>query len=302
MLNIALLIKKYSVPFIFGLIGFVLLLTGFMKEQSIEFIFSAIVILGSAIISALNVSGILSAKMTKIIGFISLGMALVVLGFTYVSISDTVKHNNDYKACKGLSIRNLRDVQTAQKAYLAKNKVYAHDWSTLERFIKEDSIAILDAEGSVPSRKITEKERDYLIQFNLYRRGQAIDNKMTELEAYYLSKSPEVPVELVGFRRDTINVSFIETTFSKNRSYVKERKDNGYGEFSAENLKFIPFTENKETWKIDTASVVIGGDTLPTVRIEGILPLTEIKGAAKKESMFFGKLDNSDLSGSWEVQ
>ena len=302
MLNIALLIKKFSVPFIFGLIGFVLLLTGFMKEQSIEFIFSAIVILGSAIISALNVSGILSAKMTKIIGFISLGMALVVFGFTYVSISDTVKHNNDYKACKGLSIRNLRDVQTAQKAYLAKNKVYAHDWSTLERFIKEDSIAILDAEGSVPSRKITEKERDYLIQFNLYRRGQAIDNKMTELEAYYLSKSPEVPAELIRFRRDTINVSFIETTFSKNRSYVKERKDNGYGEFSAENLKFIPFTENKETWKIDTASVVIGGDTLPTVRIEGFLPLTEVKGTAKKESMFFGKLDNSDLSGSWEVQ
>jgi hypothetical protein len=302
MQNIAILIKKYSVPFIFGLIGLVLLIVGFMKQQSLEFIFSAVVILGSAIISAFNVSGILSANMTKIIGFISLGMALVVLGFTYTSISETVEHNNDYKECKGLSIRNLRDVQTAQKAYLSKNNVYAHDWNTLVTFIKEDSIAILDAEGSVPSRKITEKERDYLIGFNLYKRGQAIDNKMTELEAYYLSKSPEIPAELIGFRRDTINVSFIETTFSKNRSYVKERKDNGYGEFSAENLKYIPFTENKKAWQIDTASVVIGSDTLPTVRIEGILPMSEIKGASRKESMFFGKLDNSDLSGSWEVQ
>ncbi len=302
MQNIAILIKKYSVPFIFGLIGLVLLIVGFMKQQSIEFIFSAVVILGSAIISAFNVSGILSANMTKIIGFISLGMALVVLGFTYISISETVEHNNNYKACKGLSIRNLRDVQTAQKAYLSKNNVYAHDWNTLVTFIKEDSIAILDAEGSVPSRKITEKERDYLIGFNLYKRGQAIDNKMTELEAYYLSKSPEIPAELIGFRRDTVNVSFIETTFSKNRSYVKERKDNGYGEFSAENLKYIPFTENKKTWQIDTASVVIGSDTVPTVRIEGILPMSEIKGASRKESMFFGKLDNSDLSGSWEVQ
>ena len=302
MQNIAILIKKYSGPFIFGLIGLVLLIVGFMKQQSIEFIFSAVVILGSAIISAFNVSGILSANMTKIIGFISLGMALVVLGFTYISISETVEHNNNYKACKGLSIRNLRDVQTAQKAYLSKNNVYAHDWNTLVTFIKEDSIAILDAEGSVPSRKITEKERDYLIGFNLYKRGQAIDNKMTELEAYYLSKSPEIPAELIGFRRDTVNVSFIETTFSKNRSYVKERKDNGYGEFSAENLKYIPFTENKKTWQIDTASVVIGSDTVPTVRIEGILPMSEIKGASRKESMFFGKLDNSDLSGSWEVQ
>lgn len=302
MQNIAILIKKFSVPFIFGLIGFVLLIVGLIKEQSVEFIFSAVVILGSAIISAFNVSGILSAKMTKIIGFISLAMALLVLGFTYTSISETVEHNKNYKACKGLSIRNLRDVQTAQKAYLSKNNVYAHDWNTLITFIEEDSIAILDAEGSVPSRKITEKERDYLIRFNLYKRGQAIDNKMTELEAYYLSKSPEIPVELIGFRRDTINVSFIETTFSKNRSYVKERKDNGYGEFSAENLRYIPFTDNKKTWKIDTASVVIGSDTLPTVRIEGILPMSEIKGASRKETMFFGKLDNSDLSGSWEVQ
>ena len=302
MLNIALLIKKYSVPFIFGLIGFVLLLSGLMNNQSIEFLFASIVILGSAVVSALNVSGKISSKVTKIIGFVSLGMAVVVLGFTFTSVQNTVDHNNDYKACKGLSIRNLRDVQTAQKAYLAKNKVYAADWKTLEQFIQADSIAILDAEGSVPSRKITEKERDYLIQFNLYKKGQAIDNKMTELEAYYLSMSPECPVELVGFRRDTINVSFIETTFSKNRSYMKERMDNGYGDFVATDLKFIPFTDKKITWKIDTAHVVVGSDTLPTVRIAGDLPLTEIKGASKKENMYFGKLENSDLSGSWEVQ
>ena len=55
MLNIALLIKKYSVPFIFGLIGFVLLLSGLMNNQSIEFLFASIVILGSAVVSALNV-------------------------------------------------------------------------------------------------------------------------------------------------------------------------------------------------------------------------------------------------------
>ncbi|MDA9207043.1 hypothetical protein N9O41_01800 [Crocinitomicaceae bacterium] len=302
MLNIALLIKKYSVPFIFGLIGFILLLSGMMNNQSMEFIFASIVILGSAIVSALNVSGKISSKVTKIIGFVSLAMAIVVLGFTFTTVQDTVKHNNDYKACKGLSIRNLRDVQTAQKAYLVKNQVYAADWKSLEKFIKEDSIAILDAEGSVPSRKITEKERDYLIQFDLYKKGQAIDNKMTELEAYYLSRSPECPVELVGFRRDTVNVSFIETTFSKNRSYMKERMDNGYGDFIATDLKYIPFTDKKAMWKIDTAFVVIGSDTLPTVRIAGDLPLTEIKGAPKKENMFFGKLDNSDLSGSWEVQ
>ena len=302
MLNIALLIKKYSVPFLFGLIGFLLLLTGLMKNQSLEFIFAAIVILLSAGVSALNVSGKISPSLTRIRGFVSLGVAIIVLFFTFGSVSETVDHQKDYKACKGLSIRNLKDAQTAQKAFLVKNKFYAPDWKTLVKFIKEDSIAILDAEGSVPSRKITEKERDYLVEFNLYKKGQAIDNKMNEMDAYYLSKSPICPFELTTFRRDTINVSFIETTFTKNRSYMKERFDNGYGEFIAEALKFIPFTEKKDSWKIDTATVVIGSDTLSTVLIKGTLPLTAIKDAPKKETMFFGKLDNNDLSGSWEVQ
>ena len=117
MLNIALLIKKYSVPFLFGLIGLLLLIAGLVKDQSLEFIFAAIVILLSAGISALNVSGMISPSLTKIIGFVSLAIAIVVLFFTFSSVSETVEHQNDYKACKGLSIRNLRDVQTAQKAY-----------------------------------------------------------------------------------------------------------------------------------------------------------------------------------------
>ena len=70
---------------------------------------------------------------------------------------------------------------------------------------------------------------------------------------------------------------------------MKERMDNGYGDFIATDLKYIPFTDKKAMWKIDTAFVVIGSDTLPTVRIAGDLPLTEIKGAPKKENMFFGK-------------
>lgn len=292
-------LKKYSVPFLFGIIGVWLLGFGLANNQSLEFIFAAVVILGSAVVSVLNVSGRVSTGTTRIIGFVSLATAIVVLVFTYISVSSTVAHQNNYKACKGLSIRNLRDVQTAQKAYLNKNKQYAPNWESLISFIKQDSIAILDAEGSVPSRKITEKERDYLVQFKLYKRGQAIDNKMSELEAYYLSKSPKCPVELLSFRRDTINVSFLETTFSKNRSYMKERYDNDYGDFTADNLKYIPFTEKKESWKIDTASVVIGPDTISTMRISGELPLSLTN---RKENLFFGNLEKSDLSGSWEVQ
>ena len=160
MLNIALLIKKYSVPTIFGLVGLLLLFQGITTDQSIEFIFASIVILLSTVLSFLNVSGIISNKITKIIGFLSLSVAGVAIYITVNSVTDTVKHNDDYDFMKGISIRNLRDVQAAQKAYKDKYKVYAHNWETIINFIENDSIAQVDAEGTVPNRKITEKERD----------------------------------------------------------------------------------------------------------------------------------------------
>ena len=69
---------------------------------------------------------------------------------------------------KGIAIRNLKDVQTAQKEYEKKYGVYSADWNTIINFIENDSIADIVRKGSVPNRKITEKERDYLIQFGLY--------------------------------------------------------------------------------------------------------------------------------------
>jgi hypothetical protein len=234
------------------------------------------------------------------------------------SVTDTVKHNDDYDFMKGISIRNLRDIQTTQKAFYKKYGNYAHNWQTVINFIEKDSIAIPDDKGTVPNRKITEKERDYLIQFGLYKRGQAIDDNMKDIEAYYLSKSDNCPPDLKGFRRDTINVSFIETTFTKNRSYMKERKDNEFGDFVAKDLKYIPFTNKKKIWALDTAMVVIKQkgkkvvdkdtieviritDTIMTFRLEGVLPIQKIEGMQTKEIMCLGSIYKNDFSGSWEV-
>ncbi len=319
MLNIALLIKKYSVPTLFGLVGILLFIQGIRTDQSMEFIFASIVILLSSILSFLNVSGIISNKITKIIGFLSLSIAGVVIFITIYSVTKTVTHNVDYKFMKNLSIRNLRDVQTTQKAFFNKYGVYAHNWETIINFIETDSISKVDPQGTVPNRKITEQERDYLIPFGLYKKGQAIDDNMKPIEAYYLSKSDICPPDLMSFRRDTINVSFIETTFTKNRSYMKERKDNEFGNFVAKDLKYIPFTNKKKIWNIDTAMIVITEkskeevdgdsvevtkvlDTIMTFRIEGILPIHKIEGMQTKEVMCLGNILKNDFSGSWEEE
>ena len=300
MQNFSVLLKKYSVPFLFSALGIVLIFVSLVTEQPFEFILASIIILICSVFLFLTVSGSVSNKITNMIGGVSLVLAAYAFYTALSSVGSSIQHNNDYALMKGLAIRNLKDVQTAQKEYEKKYGVFAADWNTIINFIENDSIADIVRKGSVPNRKITEKERDYLIQFGLYKKGQAIDNKMTDLEAYYLSKSDICPPELATFKRDTVMVSFMETTFTKNRGYLTEREQNNYGVFNAKKLRYIPFTNDKVEWKIDTVMKPSGTDTVCFFRLEGILPIPENEGAKADEIMALGSLLEFNLSGSWE--
>ena len=300
MQNFSVLLKKYSVPFLFSALGIVLIIVSLVTDQPFEFVLASIIILICSIFLFLTVSGSVSNKVTNIIGGVSLVLAGYAFYSAWGSVGTSIKHNSDYALMKGLAIQNLKDVQSAQKEYEKKYDVFAADWNTIIRFIENDSIADIVRKGSVPNRKINEAERDYLIQFGLYKRGQAIDNKMTDLEAYYLSKSDICPVELITFKRDTIMVSFIETTFTKNRGYLTEREQNNYGKFDAKKLRYIPFTKDKVEWNMDTIMKPVGEDTVCYFRLEGILPIAEIEGAKADEIMSLGSILEFNLSGSWE--
>ena len=300
MQNFSVLLKKYSVPFLFSALGIVLIVVSLVTEQPFEFILASIIILICSVFLFLTVSGSVSNKITNMIGGVSLVLAAYAFYTALSSVGSSIQHNNDYALMKGLAIRNLKDIQTAQKEYEKKYGVFAADWNTIINFIENDSIADIVRKGSVPNRKITEKERDYLIQFGLYKKGQAIDNKMTDLEAYYLSKSDICPPELATFKRDTVMVSFIETTFTKNRGYLTEREQNNYGEFNAKKLRYIPFTNDKVEWNIDTVMKPSGTDTVCFFRLEGILPIQKMEGAKADEIMALGSLLEFNLSGSWE--
>lgn len=300
MQNLALLLKKYSVPFLFSVLGIVLIIVSLTSVQPIEFIIASLIILICSIFLFLAVSGKVSNKLTNMIGGVSLVLAGIAFYSAYLTVGTSIKHNNDYKLMKGIAIRNLKDVQKAQKEYEKKYHVFAADWNTLIQFIEKDSIADIERKGSVPNRKITEQERDYLIQFGLYEKGGAIDNKMTDLEAYYISKSELCPYELKTFKRDTLMVSFIETMFTKNKGYLTEREQNNYGNFDATKLQYIPFTNDKTLWDIDTVMKISGSDTTCLFRLEGILPIPKAEGGKRNEIMSLGNLLDFNLSGSWE--
>ena len=300
MLNITMLLKKYSIPVLFSVVGIALLIVSFTDDQPIEFTFAAFIIFFTSILLFLSVSGKASNKITNIIGAISFVLACTTLYFAVDTVDNTVKHQNSYKQMKSLAIRNLKDIQAAQKEYKDKYGTYTANWDDLINFIENDSIPLVVTQGSAPNRKITEVERDYLIQFGLYKRNQAIDNKMTDLEAYYLSKSDICPPELVTFKWDTINVSFIETKFTKNSGNIALRKKQNFGKFNAQKLRFIPSTDDKKEWDMDTLIMTSATDTSTYFRLEGILPFVENEGSTEKELMTLGNLGDNNLSGSWE--
>ena len=300
MLNLTTLLKKYSIPFLFSVVGILMLIVSYTGDQPQEFTFASFIIFFTSILLFLFVSGKVSNLITNVVGILSLLLSLATLYFAVSTVDQTIAHQNSYKQMKALSIRNLKDVQTAQKDYKAKYKTYASSWDELIYFIENDSIPMVERSGSIPNRKITESERDYLIQFGLYKRNEAIDNKMTELEAYYLSKSKKCPPELISFKRDTIQVSFKETMFTKNSGYITEREQNNFGQFNAQKLKFIPNTDDKKVWDLDTLMLASSTDTSFYFRLEGILPFVENEGSTEKELMTLGSLSDNNLAGSWE--
>ena len=289
MLNIGLLLKKYFVPTLFLILGLALLYVGFSFQQSLIFQFAAFSILITAMISFLNVSGKLSLFKTRIIGFGLLISALILLCLSYFEVSGTMIYQKKYKMCKELSRQNLTDLITAQKAYFKQYKKYAGDWDTIIRFIETANIDEIVREGNLPARSITPAERNFI-----YSDNRPIDNNMNEFEAYKLSKSKICPADLKDFKIDTFKVSFIETHFTKNRSYMKERLDNKFGEFNPKALRYIPYTDKME-WTIKTKKIFVEKDSISTLRVEGFIPFN-------KELFYFGNLEINDLSGSWEEE
>ena len=220
MSNIGLLLKKYSVPTLFAVLGLVLIITGFITEQNLTFIVAAFLILITALISFLNVSGKLSASLTLIIGLCSCGCSLIIMSLSFFSVSNTIEYQENYRNCKELSRLNLSDLRTAQKAYFEQYKTYAGDWETIINFIENGSVNSVISEGSVPSRKITDAERNFI-----YRDNRPIDNNMNEFEAYKLSKSKICPVDLKDFKKASYylvianKIKFKQNDSKKNRTY-----------------------------------------------------------------------------------
>jgi hypothetical protein len=293
--NISLLLKKYSVPAMFFILGIAMLIIGVTSKQSGLYYFSSFLVLVAGFLSVAFSGGFFKTSMGKSIGYVAGLAAVICIYMSYKSVGDTSRHNDLYKFSLELIKENLNNVRTAQKAYKEIHGVYAKDWKTLEDFIKSGTVPEVVAKGFVPARKLTPEESKFI-----YNDNRPIDNNMTEEEAYKLSKHPDLYPEFKDFKRDTIQISFIDRQF-KNASYLERRKKANFGDFIVDSLKYIPYTNGKELFKLQTLdSVMVGSDKVPVLEVKGKLPYPEVHGSKKRSEIFFGSLTLPDLSGSWE--
>lgn len=296
MINFGLSLKKFSVPVLLLAMGLGMLYFGLTSDQNTIFNLSSALLLLSAVLTFLYSWGGLTKKVFVISGFVAGAFSLVLLYLSYKSVSDTEAYNSNYKKCKSLAISNLSDLRTIQIEYMKVHKKYASTPEELLDFLKTASVDSIATAGTVPSRKITVAERDFL-----YRDNRPIDNNMNLIEAYRLSKSKICPPDLKDFRYDTLKTSLLGSKFTWNKSYKESRIKSGFHKFSVDSLFYIPFTGGKEKWKFEVGTAMKGREQVPVMRISGKIPYAEVQGK-KNELLFVGKLDVPENTpvGSWE--
>ncbi|XOV68367.1 MAG: hypothetical protein ACFHU9_04165 [Fluviicola sp.] len=298
--NLGLIVRKYSVPFLFTVIGLSVLIFGLMESQGSRFLIAAAMILMAGVLSTLFSLGKLKPKMVMIIGGAFGLIAFLLMWFSYREVNQSLTYQKNRDKCIEIAKQNMIDIRFLQKIHKEKYGTYIDNWDDLIEFAKTGTMPYVYSRGTVPAQKITPEERDYL-----YGDNRAIDNNMTEEEAYRLSKWKEGPrydTLFSGFIRDTQQVSIMKTKF-ENSSYVSNRQKLEIYAFNADSLPYIPYTGGKKKWTIQTKdSIKIGEEVGPAILVEGYLPFAKREGSNKKIHFYFGSISTFDLDGSWEIE
>lgn len=299
--NFVVLFKKYGIPVLFVLSSLVLLIVGISSKQETPYFIATTMMILASVLSILFSAGKLTTKIAWPVGIVAGLLSIVAAYLLVTDVKGTIDFEKRHEEARALAIRNLEDIRDIQKMYFAEKGEYLGSWKEFEDFLRNGKITTVEVEGMVPKRRIYEHERDFL-----YTDKPPIDREMNELEAWRLSKWTENPNynEFIGFRRDTIQVSILETKYTKNSTYKKMRESRNFPEFTEkyiDSLKFIPFTNGKDQWKLEyNPAVSLGESTVPALKVSGKLPFAKDERSSEREVLYFGTLEKNRLDGSWE--
>lgn len=118
--------------------------------------------------------------------------AIAIFGyFIYQSIDEPIKFERNKKRRYNATIQRLKDIRTAELAFLAVNGRFTGDFDSLIAFVRHDSIPMVKAIGSVPD-SLTEKEA---LKLGIIRRDTSYVKTLDSLfsRSYEIDSLPIVP-------------------------------------------------------------------------------------------------------------
>lgn len=290
-------VKRYLIAAIIAVFGVVMISIGLSSNQDSLFMMAAINLLIGGILAILFSAGILGRNVVLGIGIVCIGLSVFFIYKSVKSVEVTQKHQLDYAKSESLMRHSLVQIRDIQRAHRAKHGFYAPNFEALKEFFENDKIQKIDALGSVPSRRLTTVERDAL-----YDDKRSLDKNMTEREAALLVEkgNPANAQDLAGFKRDTLQVYFKEE-FLGSRTRQRDREALGLGKFNIDELKYIPMTDPKEEWTMETRRNVpyLANDTISTIHVFGKEAVSRFEEGQRNE-VGFGNVNTSSDKGTWE--
>ncbi len=294
--QISVLVNRYLVSVLIAVFGLIMLFVGFNTEQSALYLIASFNLFVGGALAVLFSAGVLKRGVVMVIGVVCIVATIFIGASAYQSVQRTIAHNEARAKSETLVRFSLTQIRDIQRAHRKTHGRFAADWEELIDFFNNGEVEIIEAEKSVPTIRLTREEVKII-----YNDNRAMDRNMNEQEAAFLASlgNPTNNPELVGFKRDTVVKPYKEE-FLGSISRIKEMQKLGINNFDINDLRYIPMTDPREEWVIETRdSVPYASDTIPTIRVEGLEPIA-LYESSKRQIIGFGSLKSNSDKASWE--
>ncbi len=150
-------IGKLLFPATLILLGVIILTIAYKEEQNWQFKLGSFGVIIAGIIFLLNIFEVLKKTIRLALFAVLILFALGLTYLDYKSIKEPIDFIKEKDHRYAFVIQRLKDVRAAQIAYKAVKGKYASDFDGLMNFIKNESLPVIKAIGTVPDT-LTEEQ------------------------------------------------------------------------------------------------------------------------------------------------
>lgn len=151
------ILGKILFPLVVVIIGIILVVMAYKGDQNWQFKLAAYAVVIAGIVFFLNILDVVKKAIRISLFAILILSALGLSYLDYKSIKDPIDFGKEKERRYALVVQRLKDIRAAQLAHKSVKGKYAPDFDALLNFVKNDSLPVIKAIGTVPDT-LTEEQ------------------------------------------------------------------------------------------------------------------------------------------------